>query len=108
MSLTDDDILAIAEREMANTASPIESFTIRFGRALLAVQHEQMARALPVTEQEIIDFIGSNFDVHQHSSTDGTPLDLADQRFTLSVHDLLSAFWHWRLSGGTLGSEACG
>jgi hypothetical protein len=49
---------------------------------------------LPRTPQEMIDFIGSQFEVHQFAEKDGTPLPLDMNRFTLTVHDLLSAF-HW-------------
>jgi hypothetical protein len=49
---------------------------------------------LPRTAEEMIDFIGSHFECHQHAKEDGTPLPPDMNRFTLTVHDLLSAF-HW-------------
>ena len=47
---------------------------------------------LPRTPQEMIDFIGSHFEMHQFADAEGNPLPLDMNRFTLTVHDLLSAF----------------
>lgn len=46
-------------------------------------------RPLPNTPAEAIDFIGSHFDAMTEAD------DLTDVRFTLSVHDLLSACSNW-------------
>jgi hypothetical protein len=35
------------------------------------------------------------FTLREPPHPDGEPIPIDDQRFTLSVHDLLSAFWHW-------------
>jgi hypothetical protein len=50
----------------------------------------QATPSLPSTPDEVIAFIGSNFD---SSHTQG---DKADWRYQVSVHDLLSAFSEWQ------------
>ena len=47
---------------------------------------------LPTTEQEVIDFIGSNFNVMYTHTLRGEKLPIDMIRYDLTVHDLLSAF----------------
>lgn len=49
--------------------------------------------AIPRTPQEMIAFIGSNYNWKQtHNIDDGNPLRDMDVVYSLTVHDLLSAF----------------
>lgn len=55
------------------------------------------ARAIPTTPQEMIEFIGSNFDSMQADQWTDEVIpkpagDLSNVRYLLTVHDLLSAF----------------
>jgi hypothetical protein len=47
---------------------------------------------LPRTAEEMIEFIDVHFECHQFAEEDGTPLPAEMNRFTLTVHDLISAF----------------
>jgi hypothetical protein len=58
--------------------------------ALAGFGAAQATPSLPSTPDEVIAFIGSNFD---SSHTQG---DKADWRYQVSVHDLLSAFSEWQ------------
>jgi hypothetical protein len=51
-----------------------------------------MTAFLPRTAEEMIEFIGSHFECHQFTTKAGAPLAPDMNRFTLTVHDLLSAF----------------
>lgn len=48
--------------------------------------------AIPRTPQAVIDFIGSQFSMREEADEKGTPLPLENVVFTLTVHDLMSAF----------------
>ncbi len=62
--------------------------------ALAAIKNsaEPSLPAIPKTPQEVIDFIGGNFNSMTKFSVEGS-LPLEDVRYSLTVHDLLSAFY---------------
>lgn len=47
---------------------------------------------IPKTEQDVIDFIGSNFNSMRTHDNEGNALTLDQVTYNLTVHDLLSAF----------------
>lgn len=60
-------------------------------------EQSREARAIPTTPQEMIEFIGSNFDSMQADQWTDEVIpkpagDLSNVRYSLTVHDLLSAF----------------
>ncbi len=52
---------------------------------------QEAPSALPATPHEVIGFIGSHYEAMENEN------DPADIRYTLTVHDLLSAFGAWEL-----------
>ncbi|WP_250507634.1 hypothetical protein [Caballeronia sp. GAFFF3] len=53
---------------------------------------EKIIARIPRDEQSMINFIGNNFSSMQPCDENGPVGDLADVTYSLSVHDLLSAF----------------
>jgi hypothetical protein len=54
---------------------------------------------VPQTEQEVIDFIGSNFNTMYTTNFHGDELPVDMIRYDLTVHDLLSAFAQFECNG---------
>lgn len=87
--------IAELEAAFAMTNKALMEATARPTSAPVAAQEQAF---VPRTPEQMIEFIGSNFGAMQFADEDGKEWPKADVTYTLTVHDLLSAFnwagWH--------------